>query len=454
VAFLDDHYLLSSAAARGLYAEVERLPIIDPHNHADPAEIVENRNWPDLWQVEGATDHYVWELMRRRGVAEERITGPAPPEDKWLALASCLPELIGNPTYEWIHLDLQRRFGIRELVGPETGRLIWEEANRRLATPQMRPQAVLEDMGVEILCTTDDPCLSLPHHERAGEAVPFTSVLPTWRPDKIMLVARRDWLDQVKRLGEQTGEDVSRLDGLLRALAATHRYFRRLGCRASDHGLSQPVTADVPESQAALIHERRWSGVLPSPEEVLRYQAFMLDRFAELDQEAGWVMQLHVGAVRDYRDSLWKALGPDSGGDVSTQNLDLVAGLRHLLNRFDQRLKFVLYALDPTHLPSVATLARAFPNLQVGAAWWFNDSPFGMEMQLKYLATVDVLANHAGMVTDSRKLISFGSRTEMFRRVLCQVVGEMVERGQAPEGPALDLVRNLCYHRPYSLFFG
>ncbi len=454
MAFLDEHYLLTSTAARGLYREVERLPIIDPHNHADPAEIVENRNWPDLWQVEGATDHYVWELMRRRGVAEERITGRAAPEEKWLALASCLPELIGNPTYEWIHLDLRRRFGIREVVGPDTARAVWEQANRRLAAPEMRPQAVLEAMGVEILCTTDDPCLSLPYHERAAEVVAFTSVVPTWRPDKVMAVTRPDWREHVARLGEQTGEEVSRLDGLLHALAATHRYFRRLGCRASDHGLSQPFTAGVPESEAALIHERRWDGDLPSPEDALRYQAFMLDRFAELDEEAGWVMQLHVGAVRDYRMSLWQTLGPDSGGDVSTQSLDLVAGLRHLLNRFDGRLKIVLYALDPSHLPSVATLARAFPNVQVGAAWWFNDSPFGMEMQLKYLATVDVLANHAGMVTDSRKLISFGSRTEMFRRVLCQVVGEMVERGQVPDGPALDLVRNLCYHRPYSLFFG
>ena len=90
----------------------------------------------------------------------------------------------------------------------------------------------------------------------------------------------------------------------------------------------------------------------------------------------------------------------------------------------------------------------------LGAPWWWNDSPYGMEIQLKYIATVDLLANHAGMVTDSRKLISFGSRTEMFRRTLAQVLGEMIVKGQIPEQAAVDLARKLSYERPKELFLG
>jgi glucuronate isomerase len=145
--------------------------------------------------------------------------------------------------------------------------------------------------------------------------------------------------------------------------------------------------------------------------------------------------------------------GPDSGGDISTQNVEFVENLHTFLNQFDGQLKVVLYCVDPTHLPTLATIARAFPTVFLGSAWWWNDSPYGMESQLKYMATVDLLSNHAGMVTDSRKLISFGSRTEMFRRILCQVVGEMIERGQVPEDPAESLVRRLCYDRPKELFF-
>ena len=73
--FLGDDYLLSNATAASLYREVADLPIIDPHNHADVAEIAANKNYSDLWQVEAATDHYVWELLRKRGVPERRITG-------------------------------------------------------------------------------------------------------------------------------------------------------------------------------------------------------------------------------------------------------------------------------------------------------------------------------------------------------------------------------------------
>ena len=112
-----------------------------------------------------------------------------------------------------------------------------------------------------------------------------------------------------------------------------------------------------------------------------------------------------------------------------------------------------MYCVDPSHLPTLATLSRAFPNVSLGAAWWFNDSPFGMAEQLKYIGTVDLLANFAGMVTDSRKLISYGSRTEMFRRVLSNVLGNLVNRGQIPEQVAAELAAGLSYAQPLNLFF-
>ena len=103
-----------------------------------------------------------------------------------------------------------------------------------------------------------------------------------------------------------------------------------------------------------------------------------------------------------------------------------------------------------THQPLKVFVER----VSVGAPWWFNDSPHGMRSALEYVATVDLLANTGGMVTDSRKLISFGSRTEMYRRILCSAVGEMVDRGQMPMEEAVELVRWMAYERPKSLFFG
>ena len=223
---------------------------------------------------------------------------------------------------------------------------------------------------------------------------------------------------------------------------------------ASDHALLEPSIHFVGEKTARKIHEKVFRGKELDPEEIRDYKAFMMVQFGKMNQETGWVTQLHIGALRDYRDSLLKTLGPDSGGDISTNFLKIAEGLRYFLNEFDGKLKIVLYVLDPTHLPTIATIARAFPNVYIGAPWWFNDSPFGMEMHLKYVASVDLLYNLAGMVTDSRKLLSFGSRTEMFRRVLSSVVGEMVERGQIPIREAKELVKHVCYDGPKALFFG
>ncbi len=451
--FLDENYLLSSETAVQLYKEVGELPIVDAHNHLDINEIVNNQPWKDVWEVEGATDHYVWEMMRRRGISEAFITGTASNHDKWAALCRIFPDLVGNPAYEWIHLDLKRRFLITSVICEENSESIWTRIEKELQEPRMLPQALLGEMKVEIMCTTDDPCIKLPGHERAAREVSCTRILPTWRPDKCSDPGHTRWKPFIKQLGSECGEDTSKLQGLLTSLEKSHDYFDQMGCVASDHGMEAPFGNPLTEKQAEKVHEKAFRGEPLSRDEIRGYMAFMLSFYGRLNAEKDWVTQLHIGARRDYRDSLTTSLGPDSGGDVSILDIDFTRGLQHFLNEFDGKMHVVLYCLDSGHLPSSVTLARAFPNVQVGAPWWFNDSPYGMATQLRYISSVDALSNLAGMVTDSRKLMSFGSRTEMFRRVLCDVAGRWVELGQAPEGYVLDLVTSLSYERPRELFF-
>ena len=175
--------------------------------------------------------------------------------------------------------------------------------------------------------------------------------------------------------------------------------------------------------------------------------------FGELDAEKGWVFQFHIGPVRDVRDFLFSTIGPDSGGDISDHFLDIVPGLCAFLNQFDGRLKTVLYCLEPGHQASLAAIARAFgENVRLGSAWWLNDTPVGMKRQLEYISSVDLFYNFAGMVSDSRKILSYSSRFEMFRRTFCDVVGEMVERGRIPAELAPGLVRTVCFDGPKTFF--
>jgi glucuronate isomerase len=71
-----------------------------------------------------------------------------------------------------------------------------------------------------------------------------------------------------------------------------------------------------------------------------------------------------------------------------------------------------------------------------------------MKRQLEYVGQVDLWYDFAGMVSDSRKLLSYGSRFEMFRRVLADVLGEAVERGRLPAEIAESLAETMAYKEP------
>ncbi|WP_459194089.1 glucuronate isomerase [Halosimplex sp. J119] len=452
MSFLDETYLLETGAAETLYEGIADRPILDPHTHADVVEIVENDGWDDIWEVQGATDHYVWSMMRKRGVDEELITGDATNREKWTAFAEVVPEMAGNPVYEWLHLDLKRRFGIEKPVSTETADEIWAETSEQLERDDMRPQELLREMGVEVVGTTDDPTDNLAYHERAVEEVDGVDVRPTWRGDRAVNVQNADFDEFVADLDDATDFDPDDVDGFRAALEATHDRFAERGCVACDIGIREPVSRPVSDERAREIFDKRRAGKQLSEREIEDFQAYMLAFVTELNVEKGWVTQLHMGPVRHYRQELYETIGPAAGGTATTGDLNLTEGLRHLVNRFDGEGEIVLYVVDPTHYPSITTIARAFPNVSVGPAWWYNDSPFGMDHQLDYAGSVDLLANHAGMVSDSRKLLSFGSRFEMFRRTLANVVGRKVERGQMPLDVAENLVEHVAYERPRELY--
>ena len=447
MAFLDDNYLIGNATGKRIFNEVKDLPVIDPHNHANVREIADNACYTDAWQLFAATDHYVWEMLRKRGVPESLITGSkASAEEKFLAMAKVFPEIVGNPVYEWIHLDLKRYFGIDERLSEKTGKKIWNAVNEKLATDAFRPQALLTGpLNVEAMSSTDDPVDLLEDHERANAAFGRRIIRPTWRPDKAMKIFAPGWREYIDRVGKRFNRKISTFGDLIDAMRQSHDYFAEKGCLATDHGLELPLRADYLFEDADRIFRRALAGEALTAAEMDCYMGAFLAEAAALNAEKGWVTQLHLGAVRDVRTRLFDALGPDVGGDVSNHYQDFLS----FLNRFDSKLKVVLYCLDQGHQATLATLARAFgENVRLGSAWWLCDHPTGMRRQLEYIGAVDVYWNFAGMVSDSRKLLSYGSRFEMFRRVLADVLGSLVEYGQMPEEETMKLAVAMAYAEP------
>jgi glucuronate isomerase len=447
-----NQYLLTNDVSQKIYHEIKGLPIIDLHSHIEASWLLENRKWDNIWSAWASTDHYVWELMRRFGVPEDKITGPAPDEEKWLAFASIVPLLIGNPLYDWLHLDLKLFFGLDEQVSANTAHKIWVATKEKLSTtPELQPRGILKAANVKVLCTTDSPLSTLEAHKRLSDELSEIQILPTWRPDPLFEIGTAGWRENIHALGNVTGLDVSKFKGFIDALAKTHKYFELHGCRSSDHALEDPLLDFSNRKTIERVYVRALQGGKITEEEKARFRSVCLYLSGELNAESKWFMQLHIGAVRDYRQQLFLKLGKDSGGDVATHMNEITKGLRKFLNYFDGRLTIILYVLHPSHVYTVATIARAFPRVYLGAPWWFMDNPFHMHNYLAELAAVDTLSLFPGMVSDSRKMLSLVSRHDLFRRVLANFLGELVQNRRAHLEEAIAVASRATYENPYHL---
>lgn len=461
--FLDEHFLLHGSLAEELYhAHAARMPIIDYHNHLSPQLIAENHRFENITRAWLEGDHYKWRAMRAHGVEESFCTGGADDWQKFLHWANTVPYTVRNPLYHWTHLELQRYFGIRELLSPDTATSIWHRCNEQLQQEGHRVRGLLEGMRVELLCTTDDPSDDLQFHARIRAEGWAVKVLPAFRPDKVLQVADpavfNAYLDKLGRSGDVS---VHKFHDLLDLLKKRHDFFASMGCTVSDHGMECLVSAPCTEAEASWIFDQIRMGKPLSIPEVEKYQGFVLRFLAELHWEKGWVQQFHLGAFRNNNTRMMQRLGPDTGWD-SIGDARQGPGLRAFLDDMDREgklAKTILYNLNPADNALFATMAGNFNDgtvagkMQWGSAWWFLDQQDGMREQMQVLSRMGLIAHFVGMLTDSRSFLSF-PRHEYFRRILCQVFATDVENGELPNDiPWIGkMVEDICYHNAKRYF--
>ena len=450
-----DFLLYTKTAARLYHQYAEAEPIFDYHCHLSPRDIAENRQFKDLFEIWLEGDHYKWRAMRANGVEERFCTGAAKPFEKFQAWAATVPHTLRNPLYHWTHLELKRYFGIDELLDEETAARIWKKASEGLASPEFSTQGILKRFKVAALCTTDDPTDSLEHHRALAASGLPTRVLPTFRPDKALAVHQPTQFNEwIKRMEKAADTEIPDLVHMLEALHVRHDYFHSQGCRLSDHGLSQCYSDFCTLKTASAIFARARRGRAASPAEQGQFGAFMMLFFGRLDADKGWTKQLHLGALRNTNTRLLSQLGPDTGFDSIgdyPQGTALVAYL-DALERERALPKTIIYNINPTDNYLFATMIGNYPGdgipakVQMGSGWWFLDQKEAMEWQLNALSNLGLLSRFVGMVTDSRSFMSY-PRHEYFRRVLSNLIGADVERGELPDDKTLlgPMIRNICF---------
>ena len=459
--FMDEEFLLSTETAKKLYHEVaEQLPIIDYHCHISPKEIYEDRRFDTITQVWLGGDHYKWRTMRANGATEDLVTGDASDRDKFRAFAAVMPKLIGNPLYHWSHLELKRYFGITTPLSPDTADAIYDEVNEKLKGWSAR--RFMAESNVKAICTTDDPIDDLQWHKKmAADPTMPARVLPAFRPDKAVNVDKPGFDGYIRSLEAVVGHPIATAEDAASALVERIEYFASVGCLCADHGLDSCVYA-APDSEAANRAFRAgMAGEAPCVADADAYKTMLLIACARAYADRDWVMQIHFGCLRNNNRPQFDALGPDTGYDA-VKSQSGVDNLAPLLNAFLENgglPKMILYSLSPLDNTAIFSIMQCFQGggvagkLQLGSAWWFNDSRPGMRRQLEDLAANGVLGRFVGMLTDSRSFLSY-TRHEYFRRILCELIGEWVESGQYPndEQALKTLVSDICFGNTNAFF--
>lgn len=461
--FLDKDFLLDSATAVSLYENAAyQLPIFDFHCHLNPQEVWENKPFENITQLWLAGDHYKWRTMRMNGIGERFITGDASDYEKFAAWAQTVPHLIGNPLYHWTHMELKSYFGIEKSLSPETASEIWEECNEKLQQPEYRARGFIQKSNVKFIGTTDDPVSNLEYHQLLKDDSTFTAIIaPTFRPDGALFIERPTFESWLEKLAQVSSFESSSLDGLLNGLKQRVAFFHENGGRASDHDIPKMFYKETTKSEAEMIFNKRLSGEQLSEDEIVAYRSFLLKELGKMYAEKQWVMQLHMGAIRNNNTKMKELIGPDTGFD-SVGEANVAEGLSHFLDALEQQdalPRTILYNLNPKDNAVLAGMMGNFyeegvpGKIQFGSGWWFNDHIDGMERQMKDLANVGVLSHFVGMLTDSRSFLSY-ERHDYFRRILCNILGNWVEEGKAPNDTTYleQMVRNIGYNNAERYF--
>jgi glucuronate isomerase len=446
-----------------LFATVEKLPIVSPHGHTDPAWFAHDRNFEDAVSLLLWPDHYLLRLLYSVGVTLKSI-GIAPRDGSggvvesdrrkiWKRFAEHYYIFRGTPCRAWLDHTFLEVFGLDRPFGPDTADHYFDTINEKLAQPAFRPRALFARFNIEAIATTEHSLDLLKDHEAIATSGWNGRVITTFRPDEVTDPDHELFPQAIKKIGELSGEDSSNWKGYLRAIENRRAFFRAHGATATDHGHVTAQTADLSRAEAEALFAKVTAGTADGNEREL-FRAQMLTEMARMSVEDGMVMQLHPGCWRNHNELIYRRFGRNIGGDMPMQGA-FMAQLKPLLDRFGNTSDFtlVLFTLDETtYARELAPLAGHYPCLKLGPAWWFYDSPEGMMRYRRWTTESAGFYNTAGFNDDTRAFLSIPARHDLARRIDCAYLSELVIQGRLPMAEAAEVARDLAYALPKKVY--
>lgn len=460
MSYLKNNFLLTSKTAEKLYFEYAKdMPIFDYHCHLPEKQILENAAFSNIYEIWLAGDHYKWRLMRNYGVDEKYITGDASDKEKFVAYCRTLGTAFGNPLYHWSQVELSEFFGCELEINEKNADAIWEQCNNYIRANNVTPKSLIEGANVKIIFTTNEVFDDLSTFEKIAAKGYNFKVIPAFRGDKIMNIEAQGYREFLGRL-EALTHPIHDVKDLEEALAARLDEFIKVGCVAADISLERiyPIASRRKANEAL---SKALNGESVKQDATEAFKGYLTYSLMKLYASKGIRTELHIGPMRNNNTVMMKSIGADTGFDsISDENsIKTMSRLFDALNSENALPRTIVFNLNRKLNTEIMSLIGCFQTseakgkLQFGPAWWFLDNKSGMEDHLRDLTATGHIATFVGMLTDSRSLLSY-PRHHYFRRILCDFLGGMMERGEMTSDIELvgSVVRDISYNNSINYF--
>ncbi len=460
MSYLKDDFLLSNKTAEILYEKYAKdMPIIDYHCHLPEKEILADERFEDIFSVWLKGDHYKWRLMRNYGINEEYITGNKSNKEKFSAYCEALATAFGNPLYHWSQIELKEFFNCDLEINAENAESIWNWCNEYIRVTEMTPSSLIEKSRVNYVFTTNEIFDDLSTFEKIEKKGYKFKVIPAFRADKIMNADAKDYKTSIGKLENLTGR-INSLSDLEKAVEKRLKEFVAAGTCASDIALEY-VPDSIDRGAAAAAFKKAAAGESITRAETDAFKGYFTYYLMKLYAANGIRTELHVGAMRNNNSLMLAKLGLDTGYDSISErdSINNMSLLFDKLNTEGALPRTIIFNLNPKMNAEIMTLIGCFQSdeakgkLQYGPAWWFLDNKVGMRKHLEDLTATGHIGTFVGMLTDSRSFLSY-PRHHYFRRILCDYLGELAEKGEITADMDLigKVIKDVSYNNAVNYF--